>query len=356
MLNLRHLNLKMPKLSIATLLLFLFFTQPVRLTAFETDQYNLPPEPLADIGGEVYEYALDNIRKAVEKLNADIVEKHECLERSSCTGKPTARKRLEYLRSEIAVARAVYDRLGFGIIAFARAGNWMNTHKFKAQPARFKTSYRESIFVSIPTDYLTISPTVNIYGTHLGTDKIAHFFQQGYTYYRIAGREIAKDSSIEAAEAKAVAWGRMTENTYYGTLVGGVFSNADLAANYAGMRFYEGLTNAVKVGDIDRPATLILENGLWKLNDTGASEKVLLRPFISDHWNEALNPSLFIPGLRSSIREIVRKQSCPQWPTAYPNRSGEDFRTLTESLTTWHGENYGHKPSKKLVTIANTCY
>ena len=332
----------------------LLLAQPARWMCFETDQYNLPPTPLADIGPEVYEYTLENIGKAIAKVNAEIIAKRECIDKSVCGS--NARKRIEYLRSEAAISRAVYDRLGYGIIAFARAGDWINSHKFRAQPARYKTSYRDSIFVSIPTDYFTISPTVNIYGTHLGTDKIAHFFQQGYQYYRLAGRQIAKGSSVAEAETKAVSWGRMTENTYYGTLVGGVFSNADLFANLVGMRFYEGLTKSVKVGDLVRPATVTLENGLWKLNAAGTSEEVLLRPFISDHLNEALNPSLFIPGLRSSIRGVVRKKSCPQWRAAYPTRSRDEFQSLTDSLKLWNGENYGHKQSQKFVTIADTCY
>jgi hypothetical protein len=345
----------MPRVITAVVLFLLFVGQSSPLLAFETDQYNLPPTPLADIGPEVYEYTLENLRKAAGKLNAEIVEKVSCLERADCD-LAKARKRLEYLKSEVAIARAVYDRLGFGIIAFARSGDWVNSHKFRAQPARYKTSYRDSIFVSIPTDYWTISPTVNLYGTHLGTDKIAHFFQQGYQYYRVAGRRIEKGSTVASAEAKAIAWGRWTENTYYGTLAGGVFSNADLFANYVGLRFYEGLTREVNIGELQRPATLVLRNGLWELNAAGTSEEVLLRPFISDHMNEALNPSLFIPGLRSSIRGIVRKRSCPKWLAAFPERSGKDYRTLTESLATWHGENYGHKPSKKLVTIGDTCY
>lgn len=345
----------MSKILAAFSLAIILLAQPARWMGFETDQYNLPPTPLADIGGEVYEYTLENITKAIEKVNAQIREKQSCLERPKCE-KSAARKKLEYLRSDAAVARAIYDRLGYGIIAFARAGNWINSHKFRAQPARYKTSYRDSIFVWIPTDYLTISPTVNIYGTYLGTDKIAHFFQQGYQYYRIAGREIAKGASVRAGESKAIAWGRFTENTYYGTLVGGVFSNADLFANLIGMRFYEGLAKPVEVGGLVRPATLVLEDGLWKLNAAGTSEEVLLRPFISDHLNEALNPSLFIPGLRSSIRGIVRKKSCAQWRAAYPTRSRQDFQLLSDSLKRWNGVNYGHKDSGKFVTIAATCY
>lgn len=346
----------MPRIVAAFTLTVLLLAHPVRWMCFETDQYNLPLTPLADIGSEVYGYTLENISKAIQKVNAEIAAKQACLDRSGCGRASDLRRRLDYLRSEAAVARAIYDRLGYGIIAFARAGNWINSHKFRAEPARFKTNYRDSIFVSIPTDYFTISPTVNIYGTQLGTDKIAHFFQQGYTYYRIAGRQIAKGSSVEAGESNAISWGRMTENTYYGTLVGGVFSNADLFANHAGMRFYEGLTRSVRVGELVRPPTLILENGRWKLNAAGTSEAVLLRPFFSDHLNEALNPSLFIPGLRSSIRGIVRKRSCPQWRAAYPKKSREDFQSLTDSLKLWNGENYGHRQSRKFVTIAGECF
>jgi hypothetical protein len=105
-----------------------------------------------------------------------------------------------------------------------------------------------------------------------------------------------------------------------------------------------------------RPPTLILENGLWKLNAAGTSEEVLLRPFISDHLNEALNPSLFIPGLRSSVRGMVRKKSCAQWRSAYPTKTREDFQLLADSLKLWNGENYGHKPSQKFVTIAGECF
>lgn len=351
----------MSKKYAAFIMVFLLISYPARWMSFETDQYNLPPAPLADIGDELQEYTLENIREAIDKINTEIAAKQTCVERanelpSNCRDTDSDRKRLEYLRSEAAVARAVYDRLGYGIIAFARAGNWINSHKFRAQPARYKTSYSKSIFVSIPTDYFTISPTVNVYGVQFGTDKIAHFFQQGYQYYRIHGREVAKGITDNDATKKAVDWGRMTENTYYGTLVGGVFSNADLFANYAGMRFFQGLTKPVNIGVLNRPATLILKSGIWELNASGVSNENLLRPFISDHLNEALNPSLFIPGLRSSIRGIVKKQSCPQWRALYPNRTREYFRSVTDSLSLWNGENYGHKESKKLIAIANTCF
>jgi hypothetical protein len=327
--------------------------------AFETDQFNLPPVPLADIGSEVEEYTAENIRAAVIKINKEIEKRQNCVSRNprrTQRCEEESAERLTYLRSGLAVAREVYKRLGFGIIAFAKAGSWMDSHRFRAQPARYRTSYRRSIYASLPTNYLTISPTVNLYGSSIGTDKIAHFFQQGYTYYRIFNRELAKGSTEPEAIGKAVGWGRMTEHTYYGTLVGGVFSNADLAANYAGMKFYEGLTKPVMLGKSVRPPTLILKEGKWTMNEGEGFESGLLRPFISDHLNEALNPSVFAPGLRSSVRGVVRKQSCAQWIALFPNRTKSDFEKISAELSLWNGESYGFRPSDKSITIAGTCF
>ncbi len=348
-----------PKMTAAAILLVLLIQMPAAM-AFETDQFNLPDVPLADISDEVEEYTLENVRKAANKLNAEIAMLQKCLDRaadkpSKCRSDNSAQKRLAYLRSNSAIARAVFNRLGWGIIAFSEASDWMNSHKFRAQPARFKTSYAKSIYVSVPTNYLTISPTVKMYGTSFGTDKIAHIFQQGYQYYAMVERAIAKGLSETEAIKKAVDWGRMTERTYYGTLVGGVYSNADLAANYAGLEFYRGLTQPLTVGGVTRSATFVLKDGIWVINDTEPDD-ALLMPFISDHLNEALNPSVYIAGLRSSIRGIVRKQSCPQWQKLFPDKTKGDFEAKTASLTLWNGKNYGFKTSRSFVTIGNSCF
>jgi len=337
--------------------------QPVAVFAFETDQYNLPPQPLADIGDEVSEYTEENLRKAVNNINAEISIRQSCLENKSvktgevkCSSAGEERTRLEYLRSENAIARAVYNQLGAGIIPFTKSGSWMESHEFVAQPARYKTGYRKSIFLVFPTNYLTISSTVNIYGAQFGIDKIAHFFQQGYDYYKIYNRALAKGLTPEKAAEKAVRWGQKTERTFYGTLVSGVYSNADLFANYVGMKFYQGLTRPVKIGDKMKPAVLLLKDGIWTLGESTDLQTFLIKPFISNHLNEALNPSMFIKGLRSSVRRNVRKQSCQQWFKQYPNLSQADLNQTLEALKFWYGEDYGFTDSENFVTIANTCF
>jgi hypothetical protein len=336
--------------------LFSLFANYGPLQAFESDQYNLPPVRLADIGDEVSEFVEENLRAAVEQVNAAIALRLSCVENpkpsSRCGTPEKERRELAYLRSDEAIAREVFKRLGGGTVFSPRSQTWLNSHKFRGQPARYKTGYQDSIYALLPTNYFTISPTVTMYGSSFGTDKIAHIFQQGYGYYKTRREQVASGKTIEEATQKAVKQGVFSENTYFGTLVGGVFSNADLSANYAGMMFYEGLANSIRIGEIIRPASVEVTNGFWSFNED--VRPVLLRPFISDHLNEALNPSLLIPGLRSSVRRVVRKKSCLQWRNQFPTLKKQDYES--QDLTQWNREDYGFRASPKFVTIANTCF
>lgn len=333
--------------------------------AFETDQYNLPPQPLADIGDEVSDYVEQNLRKAVGKINAGISARQSCLEKDGakqkgikCESPDDERAKLKFLRSENAVAREVYNLLGSGVIPFTKSGSWMESHHFRAQPARYKTDYSKSIFFAFPINYITVSSTVNLYESQFGTDKIAHFFQQGYSYFKIYNRALDEELTTDKAVEKAIRWGQMTERTFYGTLVSGVYSNADLCANYVGMKFYLGLTRPIKIGDNTRPAVLLLKDGIWKFDETIGLRKNLIKPFLSNHLNEALNPSIFTKnfGLRSYVRRTIRKRSCRQWLSQYPNRSRTDFENVSRALTLWNGEDYGFTASPHFVTIAGTCF
>ncbi len=250
-------------------------------SAFETDQYNLPPQPLADIGDEVSQHVEQRLLKAVEKINAEIRAHEDCL---------------------------VKD--------------------------------------------------VRPYGSEFGTDKIAHLFQQGYSYYKICNRALAEGASPDEAAQKAFRWGQHTERTIYGTLVAGVYSNGDLAANFVGMKFYQGLASDIMIGDTKRPAVLLLKDGIWTFNQNIRLRELLLRPFISDHLNEALNPSIFTKylGVRAYVRRTVRRRSCEKWFDQYPDLSQAGLEETSGALRLWHGEDYGFTDSEHFVTIANTCF
>lgn len=351
-----------PSKIIAVFLCVALAAQGAAVRAFETDQYNLPPAPLADIGDEVSDYVAEKLRKAVDKINARIAARQNCLEKNSrlanCDSAEREKLKLAELRSESAIVKEVFKPLGGGFPPFTRSGTWMESHRFAAQPARYKTSFADSIYRAFPTNYLTISETVNLYGVELGTDKIAHIFQQGYTYYKIYESAKAKGAPPAEAARKAFRWGRMTELTYYGNLVSGVYSNGDLAANFAGLKFYQNLTRQIKIGGKTRPPILVLNGGFWRINEPAKVRENLLKPFISEHLNEALNPSIYIKlfWLDSFVRQTVRKKSCGEWRKRFSNLSQADFARTTESLRLWHGEDYGFKTSDHFITIAGTCF
>jgi hypothetical protein len=332
---------------------------------FETDQYNLPPRPLADIGDEVTEHVEQRLRQAIEKINAEISTHQNCLpptttarKRSGCESADKEVAKLAYLRSNDAVALKVYQLLGAGVPPFTNGGTWMDLHHFRGHPARYRTSLSKSIFLPWPSDTLTVSPTVNLYGSQFGTDKIAHLFQQGYSYYRIYARALTEGKTADEATQKAVRWGQETERGIFGTLIAGVYSNGDLVANYAGLRFYQGLTQETMIGKDSRPAMLLLKNGVWFVNESINLRELLLKPFISDHFNEALNPSIFTEflGLRAYVRRTVRRRSCRQWFDHYPGLTQASLNARSLALRLWHGEDYGFTDSKHFITIANTCF
>src|SRR5258708_33784028 len=100
-------------------LLFTALLSPWTAIAFETDQYDLPPHPLADIGDEVAGHVELKLRIAVDKINAGISEAENCIaadathRRLHGCGAPVDEKpRGEYLRSEDPFAHKGFDQIG----------------------------------------------------------------------------------------------------------------------------------------------------------------------------------------------------------------------------------------------------
>jgi hypothetical protein len=208
------------------------------------------------------------------------------------------------------------------------------------RPSPIRSIYRVA-FSPAPASFWVDAPTVNLYGHYMGTDKIDHFFQQGHEYYEIAG----KKGTIAAIEH-----GVKLEHGIFGTLTTGVYSNADLAANYAGMKFYQNLQRSVVIGEVTHPAMFQRTEEGWRLRE-GLDSSRLLEPFLSNHLDESLNPSRY-KFSRMAIRAAVR-QRCDAWTQFYSGR----LHLLHDNFaTTWFGEEYGHwLPLADEISMATEC-
>jgi hypothetical protein len=327
---------------------------------FETDQYDLPPVPLADIGDEVSEYVEQNLLAAITAINTEIAGHEQCaagqaqanLAENACRSLEYESQRLAYLRSNDAVAKAVYERLGEGSLFITKTGEWFNRHKFRSTPDRYKAPYIDSPYIFMPIDYATLSPTVRLYDSEFGTDKIEHFLQQGYKYYSIYREEISNKKDDKEAEQAAVRWGKHTENTYFGLLVAGVYSNGDLYANFAGMKFYQGLTHQIKIGDVTRPALLVLHEGRWMVDPKIDLRQGLIRPFINDRLNEAWNASVYAFNVYPTVKRVVTTKACPEWRKLYPDATASKVGDRSAALRQWNEGDYGWKKGSRMVPIA----
>lgn len=76
-----------------------------------------------------------------------------------------------------------------------------------------------------------LSDVVDINGYLVGLDKIGHFFSEGWQYFELTNFD---DYDIE----QAIEWGRQQEAGKFGYSTTGIFSFADLVANFNGWRFW----------------------------------------------------------------------------------------------------------------------
>jgi hypothetical protein len=342
---------KWPIFRVGGLLCFLLALAP-RARALETDQFTTPPHPLVDLSEEFEVRMRQALQETVERANR---EYDEHVEGASATRLAFVRaSRLKKARQwleERHVVRAAYAATVFSGYPQCEMELWARAGTFERQPARFEPKPDESVFGKSgrPVTVQIMSPTINLYGVYLGTDKLGHFFQQGYEYYEVYADEMRRSGDEELAIRKAVLKGVGQENGIYGKFIDGVFSNADLAANYAGFKFYLNLTRAIVIGGRTCPSMLVLEGDDWRVNPE--LPRGFMRVYITDHLNEARNPSKYSKPLRPVIAKNVAAR-LERWMRFYGSSFEEESRRL-RAMHAWQGEWYGHSGFEQLVTLVS---
>jgi hypothetical protein len=276
--------------------------------ATETDQYTTPPRVLFDVGPLLSQ-------KIVSIIEADR------------TGAPPDRILARWVGRNV-------------LRSYMTA--WVKSVQVPGEMVMFKPSLRRSIFRTAASpavaSFVFDSPTINIHGHYVGTDKVDHLLQKGHGYFEAVRRGEAAGLSTAEAIRQAVAHGVKQEHSYFGTLASGVYSNADLAANYAGMKFYLDL------------AGMFVKTGTgWQLRE-GLDAARILEPYVTDHLDESLNPSRYRFSRGRIGREIAKR--CEKWTAFY----GEKAKLGTEFGKLWFGEDYGHwLPEGQEVSVWTAC-
>jgi hypothetical protein len=350
--------------SLATLV-----TPAPQARAHETDQYTMPLDrPMADLADYFDAVHFAALQAAVAKLNKETLAALK-------DNDPQRRDaELTRIRSPLHVMEAVEENFDDAFseiqdVEDALRSDWAK----QAYPDQI-TIWRPDRWIYTGTHFWLDprqiilqfdSSTVKAYGVYFGTDKLSHFHHMGkiyftnYTYRRAQGwseqqaidfvvREYSTDSSIGEAGLLGFA-------------ATGVYSNADLAADYSGFKFCRNLLEPVYIKGADRPPLLVRKGEFFRLNKHVRPESGFMGAFVSDHWNEALNPSWWEWDIHDDVVDAVKKraETVREFYTKIDGRPADPqyYENLAHELATMDGEEYGHcKQWDRLLTLAEVCW
>lgn len=268
---------------------------PGPLLAYESDQYSNRTAPIADS------------RAALNRLvNAALEEVV-----SGWHGLP----------NKLRFARAVYWRVG-GLHWVDHIERWaMRSPEVERlpRPGRRGVFAGSSFFFARVNAVFGVAQTIQVDGVLVGTDKLGHFFSQGVKYFESHFRG--------ESEAEVLDRGRVNERLIFGQLTTGVYSNADLVANYEGYLFYRGLfEDGVVAG---RPALVA-----WQAGKPRLARSFDWADHVNDYWDEALNPSHFGRGLQRfmSRRLVLLCGEYTQHPDLFRPRREADLESRYASI------------------------
>jgi ankyrin repeat protein len=185
----------------------------------------------------------------------------------------------------------------------------------------------------------------------------------GMNYWREYNKNLKAGKTEDEAVRAAIRLGShgliLSERGMLGYMTAGAYSNADMASNYLGLCFYRNLTQPIVLKGELRPPMLVIDGPYWRLAPHVTKDSNFFSWYVSDHWDEALNPSHYESGMREKIRKAVRKRRpivLERYLDEHGNRRpGEWFDAKFRDLRTYWGAEYGHVGEyDEFVTLGNT--
>ncbi|HEX8522693.1 MAG TPA: ankyrin repeat domain-containing protein [Tepidisphaeraceae bacterium] len=329
----------------------------------EVDQFTYPPDrQFADMGGYLTRYFYDAIERGVTKTNEQI----------RAAVQSNNRKAVAELQSGDTIARAVNREFPVALFLIESFDDTLTKPEARQHyPGRICNYKLNSGDVRKYVD-LPLSPfnawksgTMMAFGMYVGTDKIGHFTDMGMHYFDAYREARRKGASEEDAMKTAIKRGTddpiYSEKGLLGWATAGAYSNADLVANYTGCLFYRNLFEPVMLKGQVRSPMVEREGDYWKISPRVTRDSDFYSLFISEHLNEALNPSLYLDNMKKPIGKAIRERSTQvleHYKDRFGNRhSPQWFVAKFQELSTYYGQYYGHLGDERtLMLVSNMCF
>lgn len=343
-----------------------------RARAHETDQFSVPVgQEFVDLGDLWNRLLHEAVRRSVEQTNKEI---------AGALKNPVpelGRMRVASLQSPDHIAQKVRWQFPVGLLMIEEIEATFEREQQKPKHAGKLVMYRpegeRATYNRLPwlpdpriltRTVVARSSTIKVHGSHFGTDKFGHFLGWGHLYYLQYRMSRGLGNSQEESLRAAITTGNKNpvgEMGLHGLVTTGVYSNADLAANLVGAKFYINLTESVSLQGELCPPMLERDGEFWRLAPHVQPQGRFFSLFVSDHFDEALNPCVYEPVMRGSVRSFVRdhSQELVDWYAGsdQQQRTPEWFDEQWRSLATYYGEDYGHwGDESNLVLMSQLCF
>jgi hypothetical protein len=241
--------------------------------AYETDQFSGRLKPIQDSTEALDQRVNQSIQSAVADWQGD--------------------------RNDLRVVNQIYFDIG-GRHWVDKIERWaMESDQVeRLQPSRYDSIYTgHPIWATRVAKLFGVGPTIKLNGVLIGSDKLGHFLSQGRKFYKRYLRYLD--------EARAAEHSAYTERAIFGQMTTGVYSNADLVANYEGYVFYRSLFEDDVIPG--KPAILAWDSGRW----------IIQRDFtwadhVNEYWDEALNINHFDKLLYPHMKDRI-SLFCPDY-------------------------------------------
>jgi hypothetical protein len=252
------------------------------------------------------------LRNSMRILNSKINDfLREGVERANERGKGCDEK---------ALYKSVRKAIVSPFIGHALAERFNADEDLDSRRVRFEESIYQDVglFDAISVHLKDLSAVIRLEDHLVGVDKIGHFFVEGWKYFKIAYLD---GDGVEAA----IRWGERAERTYFGFLTTGIYSYADLAANFDGMRFWLRVLgqqkDPLKKGFFFNRSYAKCSKRFWSREPYWrVRRRVDLGDFVNGAWDEGMNCARYSnEQIAAAIRRRVgereesdgEKYSCP---------------------------------------------
>jgi len=228
-------------------------------------------------------------------------------------------------------------------------------HRYPSQLDMTNRQYLKSSHVQAQPFNVPLARSLNFFGHSIGSDKLGHFTSFGRRYMERYldileslkyDPNYTEEQKIYLAKTDAVQWGFLSEGTVVGKIASGVFSYADLEANYQGLEFLLSFCDGKGPYELTWDAT----KERWDVDNLFA---VSLEKFINPDWDEVFNNSVYAFYRWDNVQGVFVDRYCAlrthplilerftRYKKSYTPSFAKLYQLKREGQVTYKGHVYG---------------